>query len=51
MFASPCRVPSRRSTGARMRVLDATLDDPEHRMRVRLDAADGPLWLTSVEEL
>ncbi len=37
--------------GARLRVLDATLDDPEAQDALRLDAADGPLWLTSVEEL
>ncbi len=37
--------------GARLRVLDATLDDPEAPDALRLDAADGPLWLTSVEEL
>ena len=37
--------------GARLRVLDATLDDPDAPDAVRLDAADGPLWLTSVEAL
>ena len=35
--------------GARLRVIDATLDDPDAPDAVRLDAADGPLWLTSVE--
>jgi hypothetical protein len=32
-------------------VLDATLDDPGDRDVERLEAADGPLWLTSVEPL
>jgi methionyl-tRNA formyltransferase len=37
--------------GRRLRVLDATLDDPASSDAVRLDATDGPLWLTSVEEI
>jgi methionyl-tRNA formyltransferase len=37
--------------GRRVRVLDATLDDPGDRDVERLEAADGPLWLTSVEPL
>ena len=37
--------------GARLRALDATLDDPGSPDAVRLDAADGPIWLTSVESL
>jgi methionyl-tRNA formyltransferase len=37
--------------GARLHVLDATLDDPDTPDAVRLDAADGPLWLTSVEAI
>jgi hypothetical protein len=35
--------------GTRLRVLDATLDDPDDTSVPRLDASDGPLWLTSVE--
>ena len=33
----------------RLRVLDAALDDPGDNSVVRLEAADGPLWLTAVE--
>lgn len=35
----------------RLRVLRASLDDPGDPEVPRLDAADGPLWLTSVERL
>ncbi|MBA2295900.1 MAG: hypothetical protein H0W16_12295 [Actinobacteria bacterium] len=35
----------------RFRVLAATLDDPGDPETPRLDARDGPLWLTSVERL
>jgi methionyl-tRNA formyltransferase len=37
--------------GMRLRALDATLNDPDSPDAVRLEAADGPLWLTSVELL
>ena len=35
----------------RLRVLDASLDDPDDADVPCLDAADGPLWLTSVESV
>ena len=37
--------------GRRVRVRAATLDDPGDADVPRLDASDGPLWLTSVEPL
>ncbi len=37
--------------GRRVRALAATLVDPSDPAVLRLDAADGPLWLTDVEEL
>ena len=37
--------------GGVVRVLDATPDDPRDDAVPRLETADGPLWLTSVEEL
>lgn len=37
--------------GRRLHVQDATLEDPDDPDTRRLDAADGPLWLTSVEPL
>jgi methionyl-tRNA formyltransferase len=37
--------------GRRLRVQDATLDEPDDPGTLRLDATDGPLWLTSVEQL
>ena len=37
--------------GRRLHVQDASLDEPEDEGTPRLDAADGPLWLTSVEPL
>ena len=35
----------------RYRVLAASLEDPADPAVLRLDAADGPLWLTRVERL
>lgn len=35
--------------GRRVRVLEATLDEPVGGAASRLDASDGPVWLTSVE--
>ena len=40
-----------RQVRLRLHVLDASLDEPEDGDAVRLDAADGPLWLTAVEPL
>ncbi len=37
--------------GRRLHVQDASLDEPDDPDTLRLDAADGPLWLTSVEQL
>ena len=37
--------------GRRLHVQDASLDEPDDPNPLRLDAADGPLWLTSVEQL
>jgi methionyl-tRNA formyltransferase len=37
--------------GRRLRVKDAALDEPDDPETLRLDAADGPLWLTSVDQL
>ena len=37
--------------GRRFHVRDATLDDPHDADAIRLDAADGPVWLTAVETL
>ena len=37
--------------GRRVHVKDASLDEPGDPGTLRLDAADGPLWLTSVEQL
>ena len=51
MFASPVPGPVATVDGRRMLVRDASLDDPDDASAPRLDAADGPLWLTSVEEL
>jgi methionyl-tRNA formyltransferase len=36
--------------GRRLHVLDAALDDPGDSEMLRLEAVDGPLWLTSVEQ-
>jgi methionyl-tRNA formyltransferase len=51
MFATPVVGPVAEVGGRRLRVRDATLDDPGDPDVPRLDAADGPLWLTSVEPL
>jgi len=51
MFASPVVGPVAEFGGRRLRVLAATLDDPGDADAPRLDASDGPLWLTSVEPL
>ncbi|HEX6724549.1 MAG TPA: formyltransferase family protein [Gaiella sp.] len=37
--------------GRRLHVQDASLDEPDDPDTLRLDAADGPLWLTTVEQL
>lgn len=37
--------------GRRLHVKDASLDEPDDPDTLRLDAADGPLWLTSVDQL
>ena len=50
-FGQPVAGPAVTVDGTRLRVLDATLDDPGVPDAVRLEAADGPLWLTSVEEV
>jgi methionyl-tRNA formyltransferase len=49
MFASPVVGPVAEVDGRLVRVIEATLDDPGDPSVPRLDAADGPLWLTSVE--
>ncbi len=51
MFTSPAVGPVAEVDGRRVRVLEARLDDPGDPAALRLDATDGPLWLTSVEEL
>ena len=51
MFASPVVGPVAEIGGRRLRVLAAALDDPGDADTPRLDASDGPLWLTSVEPL
>ena len=51
MFATPVAGPIAEVEGRRMLVRAATLDDPGDPDVPRLDAADGPLWLTSVELL
>jgi hypothetical protein len=37
--------------GRRLHVRDASLDERDDPEITRLEAADGPLWLTSVEAL
>jgi len=37
--------------GRRLHVKDASLDEPDDPGTPRLDAADGPVWLTSVERV
>jgi hypothetical protein len=51
MFASPVVGPVAEVDGRSVRVLEARLEDPGDPAILRLDAADGPLWLTSVEDL
>jgi methionyl-tRNA formyltransferase len=51
MFSSPFVGPVAEVDGRRVRALEARIDDPGDPAALRLDAADGPLWLTSVEEL
>ena len=51
MFASPVVGPVAEVGGRRLLVRAATLDDPGDADVPRLDASDGPLWLTSVEPL
>lgn len=49
MFGTSVVGPTATVGGARLRVREATLDDPGDPSVPRLDASDGPLWLTSVE--
>ena len=51
MFASPVVGPVAEVGGQRLQVRAVTLDDPGDSDVPRLDASDGPLWLTSVEPL
>ena len=51
MFDTPTVGPIATVDGARLRVLDAALEGPDAADAIRLDAADGPLWLTSVERI
>ena len=51
MFATPVAGPIAEVGGRRVLVRAATLDDPGDPDVPRLDAADGPLWLTTVEPL
>jgi methionyl-tRNA formyltransferase len=51
MFASPVVGPVAEVDGRRLRVCEATLDDPGDPTVPLLVAADGPLWLTSVEDV
>lgn len=51
MFGTPVVGPVATLAGRRHRVRNAVLEDPGDENAVRLDAADGPIWLTSVEEL
>jgi len=50
MFAAPVPGPIAEVDGRRLRVLAASLEDPSDAGVPRLEAADGPLWLTSTEE-
>jgi methionyl-tRNA formyltransferase len=49
MFHQPVPGPYATVGGTRLKVGDATLEDPGDPDAVRLDAADGPLWLTVAE--
>lgn len=51
MFATPVAGPVAEIGGRRVLVRAATLDDPGDPAVPRLDAADGPLWLTQLEPL
>ncbi len=51
MFSSPVVGPVAELGDRRLRVREATLDDPGDPDVPWLDAADGPLWLTSIEPL
>jgi methionyl-tRNA formyltransferase len=51
MFGSPVVGPVAEVEGRRLRVVAATLEDPGDPDVPRLDASDGPLWLTTVEPL
>jgi methionyl-tRNA formyltransferase len=51
MFGSPVVGPVAEIDGRRVRVRTAALDDPGAADVLRLEASDGPLWLTSVEPL
>jgi methionyl-tRNA formyltransferase len=51
MFAAPVPGPIAELAGRRVRVLAASLDDPGDVGVPRLEAADGPLWLTSTEDV
>jgi methionyl-tRNA formyltransferase len=50
MFAAPVPGPVAELDGRRLRVLAASLDDPGDPDVPRLEAADGPLWLTATED-
>jgi len=50
MFAAPVPGPIAEVGGRRLLVLAASVEDPGDAGVPRLDAADGPLWLTSTEE-
>ena len=51
MFDRSVRGPIATLGGERVLVSEASLDDPEDPVVPRLEAADGPLWLVSVEQL
>jgi methionyl-tRNA formyltransferase len=51
MFAAPVPGPIAEVGGRRLRVLAVSVDDPSDADVPRLAAADGPLWLTSTEEI
>ena len=50
MFAAPVPGPIAEVGDRRLRVLAVSIDDPGDADVPRLEAADGPLWLTSTEE-
>ena len=51
MFDTSVLGPVATIEGRRLHVKDAELDEPDDPETLRLDAADGPLWLTSVDQL